>query len=547
MTSHKIRRILTIPSVIILFSLIGLPNLLFYAVTNQPVKLLESFFLISGIFLLPVIFMRKYLKIYCIILSFIGFISILASLPVIYFGLILNTEVMELIYNSSYTEATELMGGYLWQIILFLVLYITIVILIIKIIPSQTSKKVVRVIFFFYMAVILIIPVFGFGIKGYPTNFRNTLFSYYPFYIEYYGKQFYKEIKLYKEHPELVENFHFYSKQIGKIPGRQIYVFFIGESSRYDHWGINGYPRDTSPSLSKEKNLISFKNVCAAGGMTELSVPMILTQTKPYNFIQHNYEKSIIALFGEAGFRTYWISDQVDGVNVMMHAKEADSLILLQSTYNGTSHVNYDMELMAKLKSIINSDTGNLFIVLHTLGSHFAYNFRYPENYDYFRPSEGKKVLQPNDKNLKQIYINQYDNSILYTDAVIDSAIHLISSNSTVSFLYYISDHGENLFDDDRDLFQHEPVKPSIYVAHVPLFIYTSNAYNMIFPEKVSTLKNHINSKISGSDSFNTLANLANLVFKRQDSTQSFASGAFNDSTRIILGGDNKIYNYRDL
>lgn len=531
----------------ILILLICLPDIIFYVVVSQPFKLIKGLLFVGSIFLIPVILFHKKIKIYIYILLLLSFFSLLASIPVFYFGIILNSEVMQLIYNTSYTEASELLTGYLWQIILAIIAFILIAIFILKFIPEKVSRGSAWKISGACLVIILIIPALGFGFKNYSKQLRGTLITYYPFYIEYYGKQFYEEIKLAEQHPSLVKDFHFDVKSKKQIPERQIYILFIGESSRYDHWGINGYNRNTSPLLSRQPNILSFKNVCTAGGMTGLSVPLILTQAKPWDYLQHYYQKSIISLFNEAGFRTYWISDQIDGANVMMHAREADSVILLQSGTSTTSHIYYDMQLMSYLKQVVKEDTSNLFIIIHTLGSHFAYNFRYPANYNYFHPSEGKKILQPDNKSLKEVYINQYDNSILYDDAVIDSTIHIINQKNTLSFLYYISDHGENLYDDDRNLFAHPPIKPSKYIVHVPLFIFTSDAYNKAFPNKLLSLKSHIEAPISGDNTFNTLANMANIEFKGQDSTQSFASKSFKDTVRIILGGDKVLYNYEEV
>ncbi len=36
-------------------------------------------------------------------------------------------------------------------------------------------------------------------------------------------------------------------------------VFIIGETTRWDHMGLLGYSRDTTPRLSKEKNLAAFR------------------------------------------------------------------------------------------------------------------------------------------------------------------------------------------------------------------------------------------------------------------------------------------------
>ncbi|WP_394346731.1 sulfatase-like hydrolase/transferase [Thermoflavifilum aggregans] len=55
--------------------------------------------------------------------------------------------------------------------------------------------------------------------------------------------------------------FIFSTYYLSQPSGRQVCVFIIGESSRYDHWHINGYSRNTSPSLDTMHNLISFRNV----------------------------------------------------------------------------------------------------------------------------------------------------------------------------------------------------------------------------------------------------------------------------------------------
>ncbi len=36
-------------------------------------------------------------------------------------------------------------------------------------------------------------------------------------------------------------------------------VFIIGETTRWDHMGILGYNRNTTPKLAQEKNLVAFR------------------------------------------------------------------------------------------------------------------------------------------------------------------------------------------------------------------------------------------------------------------------------------------------
>ncbi|EQB98228.1 membrane-associated sulfatase [Photorhabdus temperata subsp. temperata M1021] len=56
-------------------------------------------------------------------------------------------------------------------------------------------------------------------------------------------------------------------------------VIILGETTRGDHLGINNYPRDTTPNLSKEE-IITFKDVISNAPYTLPSTPLILTRKK---------------------------------------------------------------------------------------------------------------------------------------------------------------------------------------------------------------------------------------------------------------------------
>lgn len=143
--------------------------------------------------------------------------------------------------------------------------------------------------------------------------------------------------------------------------------------------------------------------------------------------------------------------------------------------------------------------------------------------------------------------INGYDNTILYTDAVLDSFISVLNQKNVVGSLLYITDHGENLMDDSRHLFLHQPGPVTKYVAHVPLFIFTTEDYNKIYAQKVAYLKDHINSKISSADVFPSLCGMADITFPGWDSTRCISSPYFKESPRYILGGMNEIVKYSDV
>jgi len=87
-----------------------------------------------------------------------------------------------------------------------------------------------------------------------------------------------------------------------------------------------------------------------------------------------------------------------------------------------------------------------IFIVLHTKGSHFDYQRRYPSEFAHFVTPQGTR---------RDKIIDTYDNSILYTDWVLANLIGLLSERNAISALVYASDHGENLLDDSRQLLGH--------------------------------------------------------------------------------------------
>ncbi len=103
------------------------------------------------------------------------------------------------------------------------------------------------------------------------------------------------------------EQFSFGASHSGKDE-TEIYVLFIGESARADHFGLNNYTPNTTPLLKKQKDLINFDNTAAQASHTMRALPMMLTRATPNNYNLSFKEKSLISAYNEAGFETSWIS-----------------------------------------------------------------------------------------------------------------------------------------------------------------------------------------------------------------------------------------------
>lgn len=297
---------------------------------------------------------------------------------------------------------------------------------------------------------------------------------------------------------------------------RRFYVLVIGETSRADHWSLNGYERDTTPELEKRNDVISFKRLYTPWPFTRLAVP-VLTSRKPPQLTTATFkEASIVTVFEEAGFRTAWISLQADvgqhesPISVLAH--EADEVKFLNPVdyrFNG----KHDDSALAELQRLIESpDQANEFVVIHMLGSHFRYTDRYPKSFAKFLPDEpGNGRSELFNLSHKQFLTNGYDNSILYTDHVLSEMIKKLESQPELeSWLLFSSDHGEALFDDCRMQSGHGQFSQA--TQNVAALFWASPIYRRLNPEKVSTLRSRTGILASTAMYFETMTDLAGIT-----------------------------------
>lgn len=52
----------------------------------------------------------------------------------------------------------------------------------------------------------------------------------------------------------------------------------------------------------------------------------------------------------------------------------------------------HDAAILPYLKKELDKEDGNLFVVLHTYGSHFNYHERYPKEFRFYRPDKAEGI-----------------------------------------------------------------------------------------------------------------------------------------------------------
>jgi glucan phosphoethanolaminetransferase (alkaline phosphatase superfamily) len=270
-----------------------------------------------------------------------------------------------------------------------------------------------------------------------------------------------------------------------------------------------------------------------------MSVPVILTRKPPQDTRAFFPEKSLIAAFREAGFKTYWLSTQSPlgphDSSIALHARESHySRFLNPTDYRGAGV--HDGALLGQLADILARDEPRQLIVLHTLGSHFNYADRYPAEFDVFQPSQtGARTPSLHDRSQKEAMNNSYDNSIYYTDWLLSEIIAQLLGTDARATLLYVADHGENLFDGACTKSGHgHSTELDFRVASM---WWNSPQYARARPEAIALVGERRDAALSTSHVFHTLLDAADIHYPGQDLSQSVLNEDWIRRPRPVQGG----------
>lgn len=338
-----------------------------------------------------------------------------------------------------------------------------------------------------------------------------------------------------QRYPETSKGFTFNASR-DSVPTkeRQIYVLIIGETSRADNWSLYGYNRETNPNLKQQENLVVFKDALTQSNTTHKSVSIILSDAEAENYNSIYRKKGIVHAFKEAGFKTISLSNQAENSSfIEFFTKEADIYKTIRSTDSKTrmTENHYDEELVTLMQQEIAGNTGDLFILLHTYGSHFNYMERYPEKFRQFTPDNVGGVR----KSEKQQLVNAYDNTILYTDYFLSQTIKALEQTNAEVAMLYTSDHGEDLFDDDRNRFLHASPSPTYYQLRVPFIMWFSNQYIASNEKRMNAVQDNKDKPISTNAVFHTMLNAAHIRTSYLEKDLSLVNRAFDVEARMYL------------
>lgn len=433
------------------------------------------------VIMLAVNFMMTYLAMFCmrmvgrIVLAILSLINATAVYFIMTYNVIISATTIENVFNTRYSEAS---GFFSWSLWLFIFVFGLLPALFCLLQPVVIGKvKKLGIYCGCSLAVILVVGLLNINqtlfISQHDTELGGLLqpWSYIANtyrVISFSQDEQAEEIKL----PD------------GRITDdeKAVVVLVIGESARKANFQLYGYQRDTNPLLSKRQDLKVYQaNSCATyttAGTKALLEPKDCDEL--YELLPNYAFRTGV----DVSWRTSnWGEPPIHIKEYLTDKELAEQYPDVDSDYEGI--------LFAGLRQRIESSPKNkVLIILHTSTSHGPqYANKYPKSFEVYKPVA--KNVEEGEKHVDML-VNAYDNTIRYTDFLLDSLINtLCSMTDWKSAMIFISDHGESL--GENKMFMHGlPMKLAPKEQYeIPFLVWTSENFRAYKSNLPAVLEQH--------------------------------------------------------
>lgn len=300
-------------------------------------------------------------------------------------------------------------------------------------------------------------------------------------------------------------------------------ILVIGESaSAYYMSAYSDVKNNNTPwlkSMRNNDNFILFNHAYTSVCQTVPSLERALTEKNQYNKKDFNQSLTVIDIAKKAGYETYWFSNQgyISDADtpITLVAKTADHAVWLSESEMAKNGYQYDGDL---LKCLHNVDPNkNNFIVLHFMGSHEDCINRYP--YDFARFSEKGKFDMP---------LN-YDDSLAYTDSVLQQVQQYAAEKLNLQAMLYFSDHGGDPYR------KRHPDQAGFKALQIPMFVYVSDEYKALYANEVGEFKAKRNTYFTNDLIYETVCSLLQVKSNHFDEGNSLLNSKYKYTREMLM------------
>lgn len=251
-----------------------------------------------------------------------------------------------------------------------------------------------------------------------------------------------------------------------------IVVLVIGESARADRFGLYGYSKETTPLL-QQREVFAFSDPISCTTYTTASIACMLSHKGASTKLLSN-DEPLPSYLSRFGVGVIWRSKNWGEPKISVDSyKKSGELKKLCET---CTDQEFDEVLLYGLKDeILALTTPKKFVVLHQSGSHGpSYHSKYPARFEKFAPVCKSVQLQ---ECTEEELNSAYDNTIVYTDYILDKLIGELASLKKPAVMLYMSDHGESLGESGFYLHGTPNMLAPKYQRSVPFIVWISDEF----------------------------------------------------------------------
>ena len=466
--------------------------------------------------------LRKIIAIGITIISFVP--NMIVQSYLLMDKVIMKSTDFWVIFNTDFTEATNLFSTLKPNVLVWGILYTLLVvssfILIFRKSDNKHSSPIALQIF-------SIIILFGVSLVN-PFRSKVPMIDFYKSYWKYNREQ--RDVaEFYKNRQDLILDV-----QSTFPEEKNTLLIIIGESQNKTHMQLYGYPRQTNPQLMEIKDeLTIYNDVCSPAIHTLTCMKQILTFTNYEQPDMYKKEANIIELLHFGGYKTFWFDNQGEDKNgafaIDTYTPTSYRTMAKRSdVYNATGKPN-DSIIIGALEMVLQDTTANKAIFLHLVGNHFDYSNRYEPSFAFF--NDTTDINSPylhllSEQDIEKI--NAYDNATRYNDYIVRTCIEKIRTKEGRCTMLYLSDHGEEIFDYQNYCSRSfEKISPAM--CEIPLILWMNEEYR-----NSCDLTLEINRPTCTDDIIHGIMDLAQIKYTLYDSTRSVFHPAYYPKERKV-------------
>ena len=306
------------------------------------------------------------------------------------------------------------------------------------------------------------------------------------------------------------------------------FIYIVGESGSRNHMSLYGYYLETSPLLSKRKDIYIFDDVVSPHAST-VAVLKKLFCFYDYESSGNWYDyQSLFNILNAAGYYTVWLSnhERRPGWDPRTVYSSQCAYRDFPDKFKGSQYHSdtYDEKLLPLIDEFLSIKHDKKFLAVELLGSHYHCYKRYPKEFAKFTAKDEKNSYTTLTESQKQNRA-EYDNSILYNDYVVNEIIKRFENENAI--IIYAPDHSAEVYDSMNFTGDGDGIR-SAFIIEIPFLVFTSNKFRESYPDLDARIKSSVHRPYMTDDVIHTILDILGIATPDYNPAKSIINENFD-------------------